>query len=143
MPVGKLLVASIAAFGMLSTLSPLLNASPRKVHVVARGAVRRVPYSKTGDPAGAPPGENALKIRPLIAQVAARKPVPARKVAPFDPTARTESACATTEWQREPLRVTFHPAGTESASFGVVSGSAILVEDSENEPETSSPTAKN
>ena len=34
--------------------------------MVALGAARRVPYSKAGDPAGAAPGENALKISPLV-----------------------------------------------------------------------------
>jgi hypothetical protein len=41
--------------------------------------------------------------------------------------------CGTTEWQREPLRITFHPAGRDAASFDLVPGSAVLVEDSEEE----------
>jgi hypothetical protein len=50
----------------LIAFSVTLNATPRKVHVVGLGAVRRVPYSKAGDPAGASTGENVLKIRPLV-----------------------------------------------------------------------------
>jgi hypothetical protein len=34
--------------------------------VVALGAVRRAPYSKSGDPAGAMQGEDSLKVRPLV-----------------------------------------------------------------------------
>ena len=54
--------------GLIAILafSIALSATPRKVHAVALGAVRRVPYSKAGDPAGALTGEERLKIRPLI-----------------------------------------------------------------------------
>ena len=37
-----------------------------KVHVVALGGVRKVPYSSEGDPAGALSGESELKVRPLL-----------------------------------------------------------------------------
>jgi hypothetical protein len=232
----------IAALTAVIAFSPL-HASPRKVHVVALGGVRRVPYSKTGDPAGAAPGETALKIRPLVvddnikewttgeahdvtdrsfvvrralrlndelpgekrvsaekrwvwqrgpwllvdrvnghisalklpdydpavsqvawfrdyaaycgltssgksvyavvAQLAARKPVLTRKLTPFDPSASAEPACGTTEWQREPLRVTFNLTGKEAVSFDLVPGSAVLVEDSEDNSETSPAATKN
>jgi hypothetical protein len=231
---------------MIGFVAPV-SAAPRKVHVVVLGAPRRVPYSKTGDPAGAVPGETALKIRPLVvdgnikewttgevhdvtdrsfvvrrvmrlndelpgdkpseksvhaanawvwqrgpwllvdrvsghiaplklpdydpgvsqvawfrdyaaycgltssgksiyavvAQIAARKPVLARKLAPFDSAARTEPACALAGWQREPLRATFHPSGKDAVSFDLVPGSAILVEDAEDEPQPASSTTRN
>lgn len=41
-------------------------AAPRKVHVIALGAARTVPYSREADPAGARTGEKILKVRPLI-----------------------------------------------------------------------------
>ena len=44
--------------------------------------------------------------------------------------------CAAPEWQREPLRITFHPAGKDAVSFDIVPGSAVLVEDSGDEEET-------
>ena len=40
-------------------------AAPRK-HTVVLGAIKRVPYSKTGDPSGAATGEDALKVRALL-----------------------------------------------------------------------------
>jgi hypothetical protein len=43
--------------------------------------------------------------------------------------------CGATEWQREPLRVSFHPTGMEAIAFDLVPGSAVLVEDSADEPE--------
>jgi hypothetical protein len=34
------------------------------------------------------------------------------------------------------MRVTFHPAGRDAVSFDVVPGSAVLVEDTEDDAET-------
>jgi hypothetical protein len=62
----KTLAAFVAIPAVIIGFSAMLNATPRKVHVVALGAVRRVPYSKTGDPAGALQGEDTLRIRPLV-----------------------------------------------------------------------------
>jgi hypothetical protein len=72
----------------------------------------------------------------VVAQVAARKAVLARRLSAFDRESHPEPVCGPAEWQREPLRVTFHPTGKEPASFDVVPGSAVLVEDAGDEPET-------
>jgi hypothetical protein len=53
----------------------------------------------------------------------------ARKLEAFDAASHAEPVCAAAEWQREPLRVTFHPAAKDAVSFDVVPGSAVLVED--------------
>lgn len=242
MQVGKRSVFWVSILFTVASVAVRLDASPRKLHVVGLGAVRRVPYSKSGDPAGAAEGESLLKIRPLVvdgtvkewttgeihdvtdrsfvvrrvmrlndqlpgekprttdkewvwqrgpwlmvdrvtghilalklpdydpgvsqvswfrdyaaycgltstgkslyavvAQISARKPVLAKKVATFDGAGRTEPACGAAEWQREPMRATFHPAGRDSVSFEIVPGSAVLVEDSEDEPEAA-PATKN
>lgn len=215
-------------------------AAPRKAHTVALGAVKKVPYSKTSDPAGAAPGEDALKVRPLVvdgsvkewttgdshdvtdrsfvvrravrindqlpgekpapgaahwvwqrgpwllvdritghtaaiklpdydpavshvtwfrdyaaycgltasgkslyavvAQLAARRPVLSKKLASVKEEGESGAACAPPEWQREPLRVTFHPAGKDGVSFDLVPGSAVLVEPSAEDAETAHPT---
>jgi hypothetical protein len=229
------------------------QAAPRKAHVVILGAVRRVPYSKAGDPAGAAAGEDALKIRALlidgalkewttgdahditdrsfvvrrvlrlndtlpseksgppekpmpgekpgsagkpgqwvwqrgpwllvdrvtghiaalklpdydpgvsqpswfrdyaaycgvtlsrkslyavVAQVAARKPVLAKKLAAYESENQAAPACAPADWQREPLRITFHPAGRDAVGFDLTPGSAVLVEDSGDETEALAP----
>jgi hypothetical protein len=62
MQVGKKLEAWLAVL----VVSIPLSAAPRKVHVVGLGAFKRVPYSRTGDPAGAAASESNLKIRPLV-----------------------------------------------------------------------------
>lgn len=79
----------------------------------------------------------------VVAQVAARKPALAKKMDAFnpDPSAHTETVCPPPEWQREPLRITFHPAGKDPLSFDIVPGSAVLVEESGEDPETAEPAA--
>lgn len=41
-------------------------AKPPRLHAVVLGGLRKVPYSKEGDPQGAQPGETELKVRPLL-----------------------------------------------------------------------------
>jgi hypothetical protein len=71
----------------------------------------------------------------MVAQVAARKALLVRKLAAYDPGNHAEPACGPSEWQREPLRVTFHPTGKEPVSFDIVPGSAVLVEEADGEAE--------
>jgi hypothetical protein len=228
---GRQVGLAVAALAILVMRTP--QAFAAKVHVVALGAAKRVPYSKAGDPAGALSDETSLKTRPLVvdgavkewttgdahdvtdrsfvvrralrlndslpgdkpgtwvwqrgpwlmvdrvtghvtalklpdydpgvsqvswfrdygaycgltasgksvyavvSQLAARKPVLAKKLDAFDPDPKSQSdpVCATPEWQREPLRVTFHPAGKDALSFEIVPGSAVLVEDSGDDAE--------
>lgn len=214
-------------------------AAPRKGHTVVLGAVKKAPYSRVGDPAGAVAGESELKIRALlvdgvlkewttgdahdvtdrsfvvrrvlrlndtlpgdklgqwvwqrgpwllvdrttghvtalklpdydpgvsqvswfrdyaaycgitasgkslfamVAQVAGRKPVLAKKLSAFDAENHPDPVCAVPDWQRDPLRVTFHPAGNQQGvAFDVAPGSAVLVEDSADEAETPEAAAK-
>jgi hypothetical protein len=76
----------------------------------------------------------------VVAQIAARKPVLAKKLTAFDPQNHPDPVCATSEWQREPLHITFHPAGMDAVSYDIVPGSAVLVEDAGDEDETPSAT---
>ncbi len=71
----------------------------------------------------------------VVAQVAARKPVLAKKMEAFVADGQPTSICAPPQWQREPLRVTFHPAGKEPVGFDIVPGSVVLVEESGDEPD--------
>jgi len=231
-----IVIAAVALFAAETNAS----AAPRKVHVISLGAARKVPYTKAGDPAGAAPDEDSLKIRALlldsvvkewttgdahdvtdrsfvvrrvirlndalpsdkpgldrqshwvwqrgpwllvdrvnghivalklpdydngvsqvswfrdygaycgttasgkslyavVAQVAARKPVLAKKLEVFDPGEHPEPVCAAAEWQREPLRITFHLAGKDAVSFDLIPGSAVLVEDAAEDSDN--PTA--
>jgi hypothetical protein len=72
----------------------------------------------------------------VVAQISARKPVLAKKLAAIDAKDPASPSCAPTEWQREPLRVIYHPAGKDAVGYEIVPGSAVLVEDSGDETET-------
>jgi hypothetical protein len=74
----------------------------------------------------------------VVAQIAARKPVLAKKLAAFDVDNHADPVCAPADWQREPLRIAFHPSGTNAISYDIVPGSALLVEDSGDDDETPS-----
>jgi len=68
----------------------------------------------------------------VVAQVAARKPLLARKMGAWDAVDHPEPACAPAVWQRNPLKVSFQPTGAETVSFDLVGTSAVLVEDDED-----------
>jgi hypothetical protein len=236
----------IWVLGAVLALGPFCLSAPRKTHSVSLGAAKKVSYSKAGDPAGALPGEDSLKIRPLVvdgavkewttgdahevtdrsfvvrrairlndelpgekptsdsarthwvwqrgpwllidrvtghvtalklpdydpgvsqvswfrdygaycgvtpsgkslyavvAQLAVRRPLLAKKLEKFDPEthAQPEPVCAAPQWQRDPLRVVFNPAARDPASFEIVPGSAMLVEDSEDQAESPAASSK-
>jgi hypothetical protein len=75
----------------------------------------------------------------VVMQVAARKPILAQKLEAFDAEKFSGPACAAPEWQREPLRITFHPANKDAVSFDIVPGSAVLVEGAGDEEEPAEP----
>lgn len=203
-------------------------AAPAKSHTVGLGAVRKVPYSAAGDPAGAHDEETELRIRPLVVdgkvkewttgaphdvtdrsfavrravrlndalptdkaehwvwqrgpwllidratgkvtalhladfdpavsnvvwfrdyaaycglnatrkqlfgvvtQIAARRPLLARKLGPWDAANHPSPACEPAVWQRIPLRIAFQPTGGQPASFDLIGLSAVLVEDGDS-----------
>jgi hypothetical protein len=225
------LIGSLMLFWVVGSSVSLAAA---KVHTVFIGSGKNVPYSVTGDPAGALPGEKQLRVRPLlvdgkvkewtsgeshnitdrsfvvrrvlrlndslpsektehwiwqrgpwlmvdrvkgsitalhlpdydpavsnviwfrdyaaycgltasgkqlyavVAQIAARKPVLAKKLSPWSPGENQTPACAAALWQREPLRVTFQPAGATAVSYDLVGLSAVLVEDGDGNEEAAS-----
>lgn len=67
----------------------------------------------------------------VVAQIAVRKPLLAKKLAAWSPAV---PACAPAVWQRQPLQVSFQPAGVSTpASFTLAGASAVLVEDNDSE----------
>lgn len=71
----------------------------------------------------------------VVAQLAVRKPVLAKKISAFEAEGRSEPVCSAVQWQRDPFRVTFNPSGKDAVSFEIVPGSAVLVEDSDDAQE--------
>lgn len=72
----------------------------------------------------------------VVAQVAARKPLVAKKLGPWDPMDHPSPACAPAAWRREPLQISFQPTGGQAASFDLVGSSAVLVEEGDAADET-------
>jgi hypothetical protein len=68
----------------------------------------------------------------VVAQIAARKPVLAKKLGGWDPSDHASPACTPAAWQREPLRIAFQPTGGQPVSFDLVGASAVLVEDGDS-----------
>jgi len=75
----------------------------------------------------------------VVAQLQVRRPVLAKKLTAFDAENHADPACTLPDWQRDPLRITFHPAGKDAVSYDFVPGSAVLVEDTGDEEETPEP----
>jgi hypothetical protein len=65
----------------------------------------------------------------VVAQIAARKPVIAKKLSAWSPGENQPPACAAALWQREPLQVTFQQTGATTVSYSLIGLSAVLVED--------------
>jgi len=74
-------------------------------------------------------GATGHQLYAVVAQVAARKPVLAKKLGAWDPEDHPKPVCAPSTWQREPLRVTFQVTGADQVSYDLVGLSAVLVED--------------
>jgi hypothetical protein len=72
----------------------------------------------------------------VVAQIGVRRAVLSKKLSAYDAADHPWPTCGQPEWQREPLRITFHPAGREPASFDLAGGSAVLVEDGDTEEPT-------
>jgi hypothetical protein len=249
------LLSVLLKVALLALLPAQAAVPPKKPHTVLLGAVKQVPYSKAGDPAGAGPDETTLKIRPLlvdgrvsewttgeshdvtdrsfvvrrslrindslpgdkspaqpdvkpepnsgpksdpkpalgpqpahwvwqrgpwllidrltgrvtalklpdydpavsevawfrdyaaycgvtatrkslfavVAQVGVRKPILAKKLSMYDAENHPWPVCGSPEWQRQPLHITFQPAGRDAAGFDLAGGSAMLVEEDDAE----------
>jgi hypothetical protein len=69
----------------------------------------------------------------VVAQIQARRPLLARKLADWDPADHPAPACALAVWERNPLKINFQPTGGTQISFDLVGASAVLVEDDESE----------
>jgi hypothetical protein len=219
----------VAFFAVLLAAVSAAHAAARKPPTVYLGAIKHVPYSRQGDPAGAAAGETSLPIRGLlingalkewttgdahdvtdrsfvvrralrlnnslpgdkqeqwvwqrgpwllvdrasgrltalklpdydpavsrvawfrdyaaycgvtasgkslyavVAQLTVRKPALSKKLAAFNAEDRPDPACAPPQWQRDPLRITFHPTGRDAVSYDLAPASAVLVEDSADE----------
>lgn len=68
----------------------------------------------------------------VVAQVEARRPLLARKLGPWNPADHPVPVCAAAVWQRDPLKVTFQPAGAAPIDYDLVGSSAVLLEEGDD-----------
>ena len=62
-----------------------------------------------------------------------------KKLTAYDAEKHPWPVCALPQWQREPLRISFHPMGDQDpVSFDLVGNSAVLVEDGDEETSAAS-----
>lgn len=73
------------------------------------------------------------QIYAVVAQIAARRPLLAKKLQAWDPADHPTPVCAPAVWQRDPLKVTFQANGADPVSFDLVGTSAVLVEEDDSE----------
>jgi hypothetical protein len=83
------------------------------------------------------------QVYAVVAQIAARKPVMAKKLSPWSAGESQPPPCAAAVWQREPLRVTFQPSGAAAVSYDLVGLSAVLVEDGDGNEDSVAETKSN
>src|SRR6202789_2855683 len=76
----------------------------------------------------------------VVAQIAGRKPVLAKKLSTWSPGVAHPPACAAALWQREPLQVTFQQVGAATVSYSLIGLSAVLVEDGDGNDENPAPS---
>jgi hypothetical protein len=74
------------------------------------------------------------KVQAYVVQVGRRKPVLKKSVG--EVSAQEDSPCPAPEWQRQPIRVTFEPKGTDKLTYSVRSHALEMVkEESDDEGE--------
>jgi len=87
---------------------------------------------------GLTPGGKSIYA--VVAQLAVRRPALAKKLAAYNPASYARPICALAEWQRDPMRITFHLAGRDPVTYDFAPGSAVLVEDETDEPQATDST---
>jgi hypothetical protein len=75
----------------------------------------------------------------VVAQVAARKPILARRLSIWSPGEKPGPACIPAVWQRAPLAVTFRETGAAAVSYHLVGLSSVLVEEGNGNDDDSNP----
>jgi hypothetical protein len=72
-------------------------------------------------------------LNAIVTQLGVRKSVLTKKLLPYDTEDHPKQACDLPDWQREPLRVTFHAKGRDPVSFNVTGSSAVKVESDDDD----------
>ena len=75
--------------------------------------------------------DSGERLYAMVAQLGSRKPILKKELGAPKGKDLPESECAAPEWQRQPIRVTFTPAGAQPVTFAVHGRSAGVAIDEE------------
>ena len=75
--------------------------------------------------------DSGERLYAMVAQLGSRKPILKKELGAPKGKDLPESECTAPEWQRQPIRVTFTPAGAQPVTFAVHGRSAGVATDEE------------
>jgi hypothetical protein len=75
--------------------------------------------------------DSGERLYAVVAQLGSRKPILKKELGAAKGKDVPESECGAPEWQRQPMRVTFTPAGAQPVTFAVHGRSADVTSDEE------------
>jgi hypothetical protein len=78
----------------------------------------------------------------VVARIGVRRPALSKKLGAWAAAAHPSPACGAAVWQREPLQVSFSPAGRPAVSFDLIGSSAEPVESVANTGDSAATVAK-
>ncbi len=81
--------------------------------------------------------ENGEKLYAVVAEIGSRKPVVRAPLGASSNGEMPDSECARPEWQRQPMRVTFHPRNGKQISFEVHGRAADVASEPDTQAEES------
>ncbi|MBZ5568797.1 MAG: hypothetical protein LAN64_13220 [Acidobacteriia bacterium] len=70
--------------------------------------------------------DDGAKLYAVVAQVGSKKPVLKRELGPVKDADMPDAQCVAPQWQRQPTRVTFNPAGAQKLTFNIRGHAADL-----------------
>jgi hypothetical protein len=70
--------------------------------------------------------DDGAKVFAIVAQLGSRKPILKRELGPVKDAEMPDAQCLAPDWQRQPVRVTFSPAGAQKLTFNIRGHAADL-----------------
>ena len=70
--------------------------------------------------------DDGAKLFAIVAQLGSKKPILKRELGPVKDAEMPDAQCLAPEWQRQPVRVTFAPAGAQKLTFNIRGHAADL-----------------
>jgi hypothetical protein len=70
--------------------------------------------------------DDGAKVFAIVAQLGRKKPILKRELGPVKDAEMPDPQCLAPDWQRQPVRVTFVPAGAQKLTFNIRGHAADL-----------------